>query len=211
MRISHNDIEVCRRNPRAWVAQKVGPSSGFIRTGYAGATKLAIYHFHKTNNQSITQRYLEDLFDSLDLRNSAQKDRALENLDGYIEWCRTAAPVVATYRLRLNYDLGSEWILGGEISRIDIISGGYRGIILGNIPDNWDHQLRIPLIQRALAGRLQRPEIDIAVGFQNLDGGDLRVVSFPKDEIDDAETSVQDLARTLAGEWRRQSGRRIST
>jgi hypothetical protein len=212
MRISHNDIEVCRRNPRAWIGQKVNPSGSIIRTGYAGATKLAVYHFHKTNDPSKTQRYLEDLFDSLGLRNAVQKDRALDNLDDYMAWYSTTMPVVAAYRLRLNYDLDSGWILGGEISRIDIdiMSGGYRGIILGNVSDDWEHQLRIPLIQRALANRLQRPEEDMAIGFQNLDGSDLRTVSFPKKELDDAETAARDLARTLAEEWRKQSGRRIS-
>jgi len=112
-------------------------------------------------------------------------------------------------RLRLDYDLGSGWQLGGEISRADLDprTGKYNCVILGKAPLNWRQQIRMPLIQRALADKLERPETDISVGFQNLDGTSIELVSFSLKKLDEAEGSARELICDMAEEWRRQGGR----
>lgn len=120
MRIRHIDIETCRLNPRAWVAQKIKPPRGHPRIGYDQATKLAIYKFHRTNSASQAQTHLGELLSRLNLRSAIFADRARSKLDSYIEWCLRESPVVSHWRLCLDYDLGYSWVLGGEISRIDL-------------------------------------------------------------------------------------------
>jgi hypothetical protein len=110
--------------------------------------------------------------------------------------------------MRLNFNLGHNFELGGEVSRIDvdIDSDGYNGVLLGERPTDWRLQLRFPLIQRALANQLQRPESEISVGFQSIDGAQLELLSFPRMILDEAEGRARQLAITLSNEWRRQKG-----
>lgn len=190
------------------MAQKIAPPRGGPRTGYDAATKLAIYKFHATASTPHAQRHLTHLLSRFGLTNANLANRAMANLDSYIDWCILESPVVSNWKLRLAFDLGHNFELGGEISRIDvnIESHGYNGVLLGGRPTDWRRQLRFPLIQRALAEKLQRPEAEISVGFQNIDGTQLEIISFPRAALEEAEGRARGLALTLSDEWRRQRG-----
>jgi len=205
MRISHTEFEMCRKNPREWVSKKT-KNLIQIRMGYDGLTKRAIYMFHRTKSAAEAQAHLSRLLNKFNLKNTVLRDKAQEKLNSYIEWFNEESPAVSECGLRLDYDLGNGWVLGGEISRvdIDIESGGYRGVLISNRPPSWQQQLRFPLIQRALSARLQRPETLISVGFQNLIGTQLEVISFPKSRLDEVEAMAKELAKVLSGEWHRQ-------
>ena len=62
------------------------------------------------------------------------------------------------------------------------------------------------MTQRALASELQRPELEISVGFQNIDGTQLELISFPRVVLDEAEERARRLALVLFNELRRQKG-----
>lgn len=208
MKISHVELEKCWLNPRSWVAQRISPPPGGPRTGYDGVTKLAIYKWHATASASQAQRHLTHLLPRYRLTNANLANRAMANLESYIEWCIRESPVVSNWKFRLTLNLGHNFELGGEVSRIDvdIESGGYKGVLLGDRPTDWRRQLRFPLIQRSLADQLQRPESEIFVGFQNIDGTQLESISFPRLMLDEAENTARELATTLSKEWRRQKG-----
>jgi hypothetical protein len=208
MKIYHVELEKCLLNPRSWVAQKISPPPGGPRTGYDGVTKLAIYKWHATGSAFQAQRHLTLLLPKYRLTNARLANRATANLESYIEWCIRESPVVSNWKLRLTFNLGRNFELGGEVSRIDvdIESGGYKGVLLGNPPVDWRRQLRFPLIQRALAAKLQRPELEISVGFQNIDGTQLEFISFPRVVLDEAEDRARRLTSILSNEWRRQKG-----
>jgi hypothetical protein len=123
-----------------------------------------------------------------------------------MEWYYRESPVVSNWGMRLAFNLGHNFELGGEISRIDldIGSGGYNGVLLGNRAISWRGELRFPLIQRALAKVLQRPEGEIHVGFQSIDGTQLELTSFPPLILDESEGRARELAITLSSEWHRQ-------
>jgi hypothetical protein len=182
---------------------------GGPRTGYDGAIKLAIYKFHKILDPVEARRYLERAFRSYRLTSASRMTQAISILNIYIGWYERASPVVVGSKLILDYDLGSGWRLGGEISRADLDprTGRYNCVILGKAPLNWRQQIRMPLIQRALAHKVVRPETDVSVGFQNLDGTSIELVSFPLRKLDEAEEAARELIRDVAQEWRRQSGR----
>lgn len=207
MIIRHSDISRCLQNPRTWVAQLLRPSSSFIRTGYAGAVKLGIYRFHATNNERLARTHLESLFPRLGLTNRQLINEALGQFDSYLDWFRHVSPIVAMWRHRLKLDLGSGWFLGGELSRIDVApsTSGYRAFILGEQPLDWRSDFRFPLIQRALSIQLHRKEKLISVGFQGIDGNNIDLQSYSKQQMDAAETRARQLAATVESEWRRQS------
>ena len=60
----------------------------------------------------------------------------------------------------------------------------------------------MPIIQRAVASVLKRPESLVSVGVQAIDGSGLELVSFSKPEIEEARAELIDLdaqARLLMG------------
>lgn len=207
MIISHMALESCRKNPRGWVASKLAPNSGGPRLGYDGITKLAIYRFHDVQDRTKAKQHFRRLIDRRGLKNRALTEEAENTLDAYIDWFEAELPIVVMRKFRLSFGLGSGISLGGEISRIDIDTntGGYRGVLLGDPPSTWRAEFRIPLIQRALAYQLRRPESDLAVGFQSLNGSNLHVVSMSVPELDRAEAEAKVLATEIANEWNRQS------
>lgn len=207
MRISHSAIEECSRNPGAWVTAKINPFGGGPRTGYNGVVKLAIYRFHDTSDRNQAKQHLLNLLPRFGLSNSASVRRSCEKLESYIDWFEREMPVVAARKLRLELDIGHDWVLGGEVGRVDLelAEGGYRGILLGTAALEWHSERRMPLIQRGLAERLQRNEEDVAVGFQDVDGSNLVTHRYSAAEIDAAYHSATRLAAQLSSEWRRQT------
>lgn len=206
MRVSAAELGVCRSDPARWVRTKLSPSSGGPRPGFAGVTKLAIYRYHSTGSADVAREHLRTLLARF--RSEFMKAEAEANLDAYIAWCMRESPAVAARKARLNFDLGSGVILGGDVSRVDadIVSGGYRAVLLGDAPAGWQRELRMPLIQRAIGRGFNRDELDVRVGFQRLDGSNLQVVSFATVDLDAAEQAARELAGAIAREWLAQGG-----
>ncbi len=193
MRISHNDLENCSKNPSMWARNRLTRSKpDFIRRGYDGSTKLAIFAFHKTENEDDARvklsSYLSD-FSSL-----SRIEAAEDTLSSYIAWYYDEKPIVVETRVRLGIDIGFDNTLAGEVSRVDIRRGaGYRGILIGSIPANWNNQLRMPLIQFGLARLYKRRPDEIEVGWQDLSGRPLLTKCYKDNEISRA---FKEVART---------------
>ena len=201
MRISHAQLETCRANPAAWLAARAAPSASGPRWGYARVTKLAVYRFHRTADVTDAQQYLRRLLDKVGVANAQRVASAERELDAYITWFNGARRPVADYKVNISLDLGRNWILGGEVSRVDLdlARGGYSAILLGETNPSWKTEVRMPLIQIAIARRLSRAESDIMIGVQNLDGSDLRATAYSTGQRKKALTTAQGLARRLGG------------
>ncbi|MDQ6770280.1 MAG: hypothetical protein M3Z54_09860 [Gemmatimonadota bacterium] len=173
-----------------------------MRIGYDGAIKLAINDFHKHANPRSGLVYLGDLLAKLKLTNPQRALGAEYTLQGYMEWYVREQPIVAACKARVELELGHDVILGGEVSRVDVLvaQDRYRGILLGEFdPSNWRAQLRMPLLQRAIAVKFERGEEDVVVGVQNLDGSGLDTHSYSQRSLENAETEAKTLARTISG------------
>ncbi len=203
LRISHAEIEACRSNVARWVAARLNQSAG-PRAGYAGMTKLAIYKYHSTGDAEVARAHLRALLGRFG--SEGKKLGAEAQLDAYIDWAERDGVIVADRKVRLEFDLGSGVLLGGEVSRVDVdITGGYSAVLLGTPAHAWRTELRMPLLQRAVARHFDRNEAEVAVGVQDLDGSGLQTVQFSRAEINAAEATVRLLAGQLASEWGRQS------
>ena len=84
------------------------------------------------------------------------------------------------------------------MSRVDITSDGYRAILLGLRKPTWQQETRMPLIQRAMATKYERPEDEVSVGYQKLDGGELDVATYSQSALNEAENLARQLALTVA-------------
>ena len=180
---------------RAWVAKKKAAKPGGMKIGYDQATRLAIYRYHKTSNALEARTYLAQMFDRLELKNQTRREQALDNLRGYVRWRKASDLVFVQDRLRIALDLRHGVIIGGEIPviNLDPEADTYLAVILGETAPNWKSQLRMPLLQAAVADRLSRQRGDVYLGIQGLDGGDLQLHQFSGAEIQGSLDDVSDL------------------
>jgi hypothetical protein len=191
MKISHRELEECRRSPRMWwrARQSVG---GFRSFGYGQALLNAIHRYHRTDSARAARSHLRQMIE----RNFANEKRIEQleaDFESYIRWHRRSGIVVADSNIRLSYSIGAFLDLGGLISRLDITGVGYRAIILGAGQSNWRNELRMPLIQNAIALRYGRPVDEVAIGVQEPNGSALEEQIYTSVQIASARQEFQRL------------------
>lgn len=189
-----------RENLDAWVRQRRATNAGHPRMSYKHATRMGIYRLHHGYSVIEAARYLSRFLDSHRLLNEARRNQAEVDLDGYAEWRKTQDCESILTRARLQHRASTEISLGGEIPRIDVLhaTDEYRAVLVGEVSPNWQSELRMPLIQRAVAERLRRPEALVVVGVQNLDGSELAAVRFSRRRINDAHRELENICAEAA-------------
>ncbi|MGI9074282.1 MAG: hypothetical protein ACR2JB_23880 [Bryobacteraceae bacterium] len=197
MKISHKQLEECRQQPRQWLVNGARSYTGPRRLGYAQVLQLAIHRYHKDQAADAARQHMSTLIARADFRDPIRVDLTEASLDSYIDWHGSSSTITADHRVRLSLDLRGYLALSGELSRVDITPEGYRGILLGVPPRGWRDQLRMPLLQRALATKYGRPVNEISVGIQDLDGSGLAVTSFSSRRIAEAERGFLDLGNQI--------------
>ncbi len=195
MRIRLGELEECRRDPHSWIREKLDAQGGGPRGGYDYLLRLGIYRFHKVGDLSIARSYLEQLIQNRRLTNDSRILGTLDRLEAYVRWCSVSGLVVADCGMRVDYDLGHGISLGGTVHRVDVTSEGYRGVQLGSPPPNWADQLGMRLMQRVLGSVYARPENEVQVGVQALDGSWLSTVCLDATSLDAAEQEARRMAR----------------
>lgn len=195
MKISHSELEACRKDPAGWLAK----SGGFARGGYASDVKLAISHFHKTGSHKAAQEKLEEYLKKY--VNAQKKQWARDTLDNYVVALDKSDWLVADTKLRLSLELGHGVVMSGEMSRIDVNpkSGQYQAVLLAeSIDGNWKSELRWPLVQLAVSQKYSREIEEIAVGMQTLDGSVIDTRRFSKSKTTECMAEAADLADTIS-------------
>jgi hypothetical protein len=194
LRLKHGELEQLRTDLAAWVASKKS-SGSHPRMSYTHATRMGIYRLHRGDDLETAASYLGRFLDAHRLRNTARRSEAESNLGHYLEWMlRETAAFIAT-KTRIQYAVTPDVSLGGELPRIDLLAtdDGYRAVIIGESDADWRSQIRMPLIQRAVAETLKRPERLVSVGVQQLDGEGLDTMSYSKRRIDAAVGELESL------------------
>ena len=198
MNISHTQLEDCRTSPRSWVQALAGPRP-FYTMGYNQALLHAIHRYHRSSGDAPTSRkYLQQLIDK-NFQNEIRSGDIQDKLEAYIKWHKKSGLIVADskFRVKLNLDVLLE--LRGEMHRFDMLSNGYRAMLIGEYLPNWEQQLRMPLLQRAAALRFGRPVNDVSIGVQHFDGSDILVKQYSKAEITKAVADFKKLSSAVQG------------
>jgi hypothetical protein len=169
---------------------------GGPRWSYTQVTKSAIYKYHRTKSDSEAFRYFDNILPRVRLKQGARADEQRQNLTSYIEWHKQYSVLVADVRLRIDLQLSPGIIMGGEISRLDIDPDRdqYHAVLLTETGGFSPKELRLPLIQRAIALKYKREEGKIWIGFQRLDGSALNLIQFPKAAMTSALKKAQIMA-----------------
>ncbi len=198
MRLSHTELEEVKDDPAEWVRKKRA-GGGFRIGGYDTILKDAIYRYHKSAAEDTDEirSYILSRLDTRNFRNASKRASVMEKLNAYVNWYLTSDTLVFDTRYRLNYTIIDEFAFGGLVSRLDMTSTGYRAILLGNHDNSWQQELRMPLIQRAVALATKRSENEMLVGVQNLDGSRLATTQYSSSDIDSAERLFIELLLTV--------------
>jgi hypothetical protein len=202
MRLSHTELAACLADPRGWLRMK-RTATGARRLGYNQILKLGILRFHKEGGvepAAARQHIRAILGRQPKLRDEMRKKHLLRRFDEYVEWYREAGVIVGAVRIRVAVEVPASLTLCGEVSRVDVLSVGYRGVLLGPHSAEWIDELRMPLLQLGLATVLARPVAEVEIGVQGLDGGGLKATRFGTHDIARAQKRLRDLARTLQHE-----------
>lgn len=196
MKISHTELELCLRQPRGWLREKLTTPPHPFKTGYNRALLLSIYRYHKTRQTTVARQYLRDIIQRKQFKDVERVDEIEVAFEAYVRWCETENIAVADSHVLIG--LGSGYLnLVGEVSRVDVTRDYYRAVLLGSFPANWRNQLRMPLIQQAISTQFARPVGEVAVAVQRLDGSNLDVHSYSSNAITRAETRFRQLGRRL--------------
>jgi hypothetical protein len=168
MKISHKELEACRFSPKSWVASKQA-GGGFGRFGYKQALGFAICEFHRVGSVDAAVMKI-DGYAAQNFKDLKKIAKLYESLDEYTKWFIGSGIVAADANVLLNYPYTGDWHLGGMVARVDIADPGYRAVLFETLTPNWKNQLRMPLIQLAIADRYGRPASEVRVGLQDLNG-----------------------------------------
>jgi hypothetical protein len=195
MRISHTQLETCLANPRTWYRTSLATESHPYLMGYERVLRLSIHHFHKSSG-SAARDYITEMIRKHNLRNVRRINEIEISLDRYAMWCTAEALKVADTKVNIAHQLGF-LELRGEIGRVDVTSAGYRAVLLGKVPVDWEKQLRMPLIQVAVALMYGRPQDKTEVGFQELDASNLATKLYSDRQIQKAQRTFMALGRVV--------------
>src|SRR2546422_307537 len=194
MRISHTDLEACIGNPQRWLSTQNAPSHGY-KMGYERMLRLAVFHYHKTSPEEARD-HLNKIIKKHNLKSAIRISEVEARLESYIDWAVSEHLKAAGVQVKIALPLGF-LEMRGEIGRVDVTAQGYRAVLFRKAPPNWHMQLRMPLIQEAVASLYGRPPEQTAVGFQELDGTDLQTVVYSQPQIIAAKKRFRTLGETV--------------
>jgi hypothetical protein len=200
VRLSHTELAGCLADPRGWWAMK-RRATGARTLGYDQILKLGILRLHKEpgTTPEEARQYISTILDRQPkLRDEPRKEDVLRRFGTYVEWYLDAGVIVGGIRIRIAVEASPSLTLSGEVSRVDVVDEGYRGVLLGRHSAEWKAEVRMPLLQSGLADALERPVGEVGIGVQNLDGGGLQSTRFGSRAIAQAQKRLRELAKTLA-------------
>src|SRR5262249_46449819 len=140
------ELDECLRNPSKWAADKHSGISRGYPPGYDYWLREGIFHFHKNKDPLKAKEHLLQSLIRRDLQNGIRIGDLKGKFDAYVAWFNDSKVTVAAHRFTLSYDLGNGIVLGGTVSRVDMMPSGYRAILLSHAPNNWEQQIHMPLI-----------------------------------------------------------------
>src|ERR1700678_3723464 len=164
MRISHSELQSCLANPQSWYQASLIDDAHPWSMGYQRVLRFTIFHFHKSS-ASEARAYMDVAVRKNRFKNADRIREIEKGFDRYVKWASQENVKGADTKVNLSYKCGF-LELRGEVGRVDVTGPGYRAVLLGNAPDDWENQLRMPLMQAAISSIYGRPQDETAVGFQ---------------------------------------------
>jgi len=195
-------LEEASANPAGYRAKLFGPPRRPQGSIYFNSLRNAIFNFHKPRwTAAQAERYLEQRLDSA--ANASRKAEILDQFHWYLEQYKDLGWPKALTRLNLNICLPSwapaDLVLSGQIARVDFVpSGGYAGwIFVSGNAYGWREELRMPLLQEALAQKMSVTTDEIIVGLYAFESRSVEHTSYSAAEVMRACSSLERVLQRL--------------
>jgi hypothetical protein len=207
IRVSHRNLEEARGNPEAYVRRMARERGEGFRLSVPRCWQLATYEFHRRGSLDLAEAYFDGLCGRF--KRTASNLAKIRDYRGglrrYVEDYQERGRVFVATMVRISMDLGNDVFLAGEVGRVDVVlAGGYGAYLIGQGYEGWQGQLRMPLLQRYVAGEFGVAVADVRVGVYSFDRGHEEQRFTPAEVTNAFEESVE-IARRIA---RAATGRR---
>lgn len=196
------ELEEANVDPTGYRAKLYGSPRQARGSIYFNALRNAIFNFHKPQwTAAQAKSYLEDRL--ADAANMSRKAEVLDQFHWYLEQYRAVGWAAALTRLNVNISLppwaSADLSISGQIARVDFApSGGYAGwIFVSGAARGWRQELRMPLVQEALAGDMNVTTDKVIVGIYAFGDRFVEHTSYSATEIREARVSLVSLLQRL--------------
>jgi hypothetical protein len=201
-RLPLRELEEANADPTGYRAKLYGPPRQAQGSIYFNALRNAIFNLHKPEwTVAQAESYLEDRL--AEAANTSRKAEAFDQFHWYLEQYRALGWATALTRLNVNISL-SPWApadlaLSGQLARVDFVpSGGYGGwVFVSGAARGWRQELRMPIIQEALAGEMNVTTDEVIVGIYAFQDRFVEHTSYSATEIRGARASLEGLLQRL--------------
>jgi hypothetical protein len=201
LKISLTELEEIRRDPIAYKSKR---ESGFIQRGrssYFGVLKNTIHTYHKSSNVQAGMDYMEAKLERFMDPRKCQK--IVDDFHWYlIEYQRVGWPVVKTQfniAVPLTIQYWDSFKITGQINRIDMSpNGGYAAwLFRKDDASGWKSELRMPIIQNAIAVELGVNTSMTSVGVYDFNNHNSQIYSFTDKEVELSHYELENLLKKL--------------
>lgn len=197
MKVTLSNLEEARRNPAAYKQKLLAAEKPFIRTGYNALLQATILQYHRESltadqaRERMTHKYHQRFTTPKGL---GEITRCFgEYLDEYAAQNNLATITHQRLRLQLPADIAPNFEVTGKLPRLDTTSDGYAVWLFSKGHADWQQELRMPLIQAAIAADLGTDMDEVTVGVYCFEDG--RHTAFQFTEADSASATAE--LRTL--------------
>jgi hypothetical protein len=200
-KISLTELEEVRRDPKGFRQKKetAGPFQG--GRSIFQVLKRSIYEYHKSMDALTAINYLEGKLESFKSR--ARCEKAAGDLQWYIAEHQNRGWATILRKYNITIPLSTQYLdslkITGEISRIDMHPNGTYAAWLFNKRDlgNWIDELRMPIIQNAIAVEMGAEPALVHVGLYCFGNHAVSIHNFTNVEINRAHLELESLFRKM--------------
>lgn len=201
LKISLTGLEEVRRDPIVYKSKR---DSGYERQGrysYFAVLKNTIHAYHKSSKVQVGMDYLETKLEKF--KNPGKCQKTVDDFHWYVtEFQKLGWPAVKTQiniTVPLTTQYWDSYKITGQINRIDINpNGGYAAWLFRNDDaSGWKNELRMPIIQNAIAIELGVDPSMTSVGVYTFTDHNSQIHCFTDNEVEAAHYELESLLRQM--------------
>lgn len=202
LRLPLRELEEADADPAGYRAKLYGPPRQPQGSIYFNALRNAIFNFHKPEwTAARAEGYLNDRL--VKAPNAAKRAEALDRFRWYTAEHEKLGWTTFLTRLTLDTPPPSsatvDLAIPGQVARVDLVpSGGFVGWMLSSGDGRgWRRELRMPLLQEALARSLNAPIDEVAIGVYAFQSRFVGHTVYSATEVSDAHSRLERLVEKL--------------
>jgi hypothetical protein len=199
VKVGLTELESARADPTGFARTRIEGSTGRPSLSRIRTVHFAAWRFHKGIRPDVALEQFESMF----RRNFTRLDVLpilKEQLRDYMRELEASDTVVIEAPVRrVQIPMPDENVITGEVSRLDLADNGrYAAWVFMELPQGWRGELRMPLLQGAVADRLGVDPLLVSVGTYSFKLRSYETSVFSRQQIRQASLEASRLIRRLS-------------